>query len=321
MKAAVYYENGGPEVLRYEDVPDPECGPQDVVIDVEAVSIEGGDLLYRWGAPPPVTPYCVGYQAAGTIVEVGSEVTERAVGQRVTTVGANGSHAEKRAVHWSVSYPVPYGMPIEQAATVPVPYSTADDCLFEYGRLQPGERVLVQAGASGVGLAAIQLAKRAGATVFATASRDDKLERLRAFGVDYPINYASEDVVARVKELTAGRGIDVIVDGIGGEVTQNSFRMCAPRGRVCLYGNVDRGSFAYRYDLSMMRGNRSVIGVSLASESGTQRVRDIVQGHIDAMARGELRAVIDRSFPLSEAADAHRYIESRQSFGRVLMIP
>jgi len=321
MQAAVYYENGGPEVLRYEEVPDPELGAAEVLIAVEAVSVEGGDLLYRWGAPPPYTPYCVGYQAAGTIVGVGSEVSERTVGQRVTTVGANGAYAELRAVHWSVAYPVPDALGIREAATVPVPYCTADDCLFEYGRLLPGETVLVQAGASGVGLAAIQLAKRFGARVLATASSDDKLARLGELGVDHGINYASEDVVARVKALTGGRGADVIVDGVGGEVTQNSFRACAEKGRVCLYGNVDRGSFTYRYDLSMMRGNRSIIGVSLASESGTQRVRDIVQGHVDAMARGELKPVLDRTFPLSEAAEAHRYVESRQSFGRVLLIP
>jgi NADPH2:quinone reductase len=113
----------------------------------------------------------------------------------------------------------------------------------------------------------------------------------------------------------------VIVDGVGGEVTQQSFQVCAPKGRVCMYGNVDRGSFRYKYDLNPMRGNRSLIGVSLASESGTDRVRAILARHLETMARGELRAVIDRRFPLSEAAEAHAYIESRASFGRVLLIP
>lgn len=321
MKAAVYYQNGGPEVFRYEDVADPACIAEHVVIDVEAVSIEGGDLLYRWGAPPAVKPFVVGYQAAGTIREIGDGVLGLQVGQRVTTVGANGSHASRRLVHWRAAHLVPDGLPLRDAATVPVPYSTADDCLFEYGRLQPGEVVLVHAGGSGVGLAAIQLAKNYGATVIATASSAAKLERLRDLGLDHGIDYKTEDFVARVKQITAGRGADVIVDGIGGEVTQQSFRCCAPRGRVCMYGNVDRGSFTYKYDLNPMRGNRSVIGVSLAGEAGTDRVRAILRRHLESMAKGQLRAVIDRTFPLAEAAEAHAYVESRASFGRVLLIP
>jgi NADPH:quinone reductase len=263
----------------------------------------------------------VGYQAAGRIRAVGADVPGFRVGQRVTTMGANGSHAALRAVHWRVAYAVPDELSIEDAATVPVPYCTADDCLFEYGRLLPGERVLVQAGASGVGLAAIQLAKRHGAVVLATSSSDSKLERLREYGVDHGINYRSDDVVARVLQITDGRGIDVIVDGVGGEVTQQSFRMCAPKGRVCMYGNVDRASFQYRYDLSAMRGNRVIYGVSLASEGATPRVRQIIERHLAAMAHGESRAVIDRSFPLAEAAAAHTYVESRAAFGRVILIP
>lgn len=321
MKAAVYYVNGAPDVFKYEDVPDPVAGPDQLVIDVEAVSIEGGDLLYRWGAAPPTRPYIVGYAAAGRISEVGSHVRGFEVGQRVTTTGMNGSHAQRRSVHWRAAHAVPDALTIEAAATVPVPYCTADDCLFEYGRLAAGESVLVQAGASGVGLAAIQLAKRAGATVFATASSDEKLARLEDFGVDHGINYRTDDVVARIMALTNGRGIDVIVDGIGGDVTQQSFRVCAPKGRVCMYGNVDRKSFQYRYDLSPMRGNRALFGVSLSTEAGTDRVRAIIARHLQHMASGELKAVIDRKFALSEAAAAHEYIESRQSFGRVLLVP
>ncbi len=170
MKAAVYYETGAPSVFKYEDVPDPECHPQGVTIRVEAVSIEGGDVLNRAGGIMASTPHCVGYQAAGTIVEVGSEVTEREEGQRVATVFPFGSHAELRQVGWKQSFLVPDDYSMLEASTIPIPFGTADDCLFEYGHLRAGETVLVQAGSSGVGLAAIQLAKRAGATVFTTAS-------------------------------------------------------------------------------------------------------------------------------------------------------
>jgi NADPH2:quinone reductase len=319
MKAAVYYENGGPEVFRYEEVADPRCHENGIVIDVEAVSIEGGDVLNRAGGPLAAVPHVVGYQAAGTIVEVGAGVSEREVGQRVATVFPFGSHAAKRHVGAPQSFLVPEGMPLGEAATIPIPFGTAADSLFEYGRLQPGETVLVQGGAGGVGLAAIQLAKRAGATVFTTASSDAKLEKLAAYGVDHGINYAREDFVAEVKRITDGRGIDVIVDGVGGEVTQRSFEISAYKGRVMMYGTSARDF--RKYDLDPMRGNRSIIGVSLTPEFGSQRVIDMVETHIRDVASGALRVEIDRTFPLSDAAAAHAYIESRQAFGRVLLIP
>ena len=322
MKAAVYFANGPPDVFQYADVPDPVCGADQLLIDVEAISVEGGDLLFRWGATPPVRPYIVGYAAAGCVREVGANVSGFAVGQRVTTMGANGSYAERRAVHWRTAHPVPDALSIEAAVCVPMAFATADDCLFEYGRLKPSENVLVQAGASGVGLAAVQLAKRHGATVFATASSDAKLARLVAIGVDHGINYTTADVVAEVMSRTGGRGAELILDGVGGDVTQRcSFRACAPKGRVCMYGNADRASFAFRYDLNAMRSNRTIHGVSLATEAGSDRVHVIIRRHLESVARGELQAVIDRTFPLREAAAAHTYIESRQSFGRVLLVP
>src|SRR4051794_29497496 len=179
MKAAVNYEAGGPDVLRYEDVPDPEPGDGDVLVRVEAISIEGGDTLGRGGTGgTDGRPHIVGYQAAGTVIGAGSAVSGLAEGDRVVTVGLDGSHAELRVVPEAFCWAIPDGLDIEQAACIPIPFGTADDCLFEFGRLQPGETALIQAGASGVGIAAIQLAKRAGATVLATASKQDKLTGL-----------------------------------------------------------------------------------------------------------------------------------------------
>ena len=179
MKAAVYYENGGPEVLRYEDVPDPACHPKGVIIRVEAIAIEGGDTLNRFGGPLVTKPHIVGYQAAGEIIEVGAEVTHLKVGQKVATVNNFGSHAALRSVPARNCWPVPEGYDIAKASAIPVTFGTAHDCLFEYGRMKAGEIVLVQAGASGVGVAAIQLARRAGAKmILATASSDERLERL-----------------------------------------------------------------------------------------------------------------------------------------------
>lgn len=321
MKAAVYYENGGPEVFRYEDVPDPECHPKGVVIRVEAVSIEGGDTLNRFRGPLVTRPHVVGYQAAGEVVEVGPEVTDLRVGQKVVTTGAFGSHAELRAVPAKTAWPIPDGMDVRQAAVIPVPFGTADDCLFEFGRMKQGDVVLVQAGASGVGVAAIQLAARAGASmVLATASSDERLEHLKPLGLTHGINYRTHDVVQEVMRLTDKKGCDVIVDSVGGPTLQSSILSLAYRGRVSMVGQAGREPM--KVDVgSMMGGNRSLSGVFLGAEITTDRVRNNIQRLIEDVARGDLKVVIDRTFPLAEAAEAHRYIESRQAVGRVLLIP
>src|SRR5882757_5184781 len=254
MKAAVYYQNGGPEVLKYEDVPDPVCHPKGVVIRVEAVSIEGGDTLNRWHGAMLSKPHVVGYQAGGEIVEVGAEVTDLKVGQKVTTVFGAGSHAELRALPARNAWPVPKGFDIKLASAIPVPFGTADDCLFEFGHLKAGETVLLQAGASGVGVAAIQLAKRAGATVFATASSDERLERLKPLGMDHGINYRAQDVAKAVRKLTDKKGVNLVVDPVGGSTLQGSINALAYRGRISMVGAAGREEM--RVDVSpLMMGN------------------------------------------------------------------
>src|SRR5438105_13598668 len=217
MKAAVIYENGGPDVLRYEDVPDPECPGGCVLIDVDAISIEGGDLLARAGSPPASVPHIVGYLSAGTVVEVGAGVEDRAVGERVVTLNAAGSHASKRVTPAMSTWPIPAGLDAAPAACIPVAFGTAQECLFTAGNLEAGQTVLIHAGAGGVGMAAIQLAKQAGATVISTASSDEKLARLKPLGLDHGINYANESFVDRTKELTDGKGVSVAIDSIGGQ--------------------------------------------------------------------------------------------------------
>ena len=320
MKAAVYYENGTPEVFKYEDVPDPVCHPKGVVIRVEAVSIEGGDTLNRWRGPLLAKPHIVGYQAGGEIIEVGSEVEHLRVGQKVTTVFNLGSHAALRAVPARNAWPVPAGYDIKLASAIPVPFGTADDCLFEFGHLNAGETVLVQAGASGVGVAAIQLAKRAGATVLATASSDERLERLKPLGLDHAINYRREDVAKSVMKLTNKKGVDLVVDPVGGATLQSSIMSLAYRGRISMVGAAGRE--AMTVDVSpLMAGNRSLTGVFLGAEIATDRAHHMIQRLVEEAARGEFKVVIDRTFPLAQAGAAHAYIESRQAVGRVLLLP
>ena len=322
MKAAVYYENGSPEVFRYEDVPDPECPEDGVVVDVQVVSIEGGDTLSRAGGELASRPHIVGYQCAGVISEVGAAVSDRSIGQRVVSVDVFGSHAEKRAVRAATTWPIPDGLDMQRAAAVPIPVGTADDCLFEFGRLQAGESVLVQAGAGAVGMACIQLARRAGATVLATASSDEKLERLADLGLNHGINYLKHDFVSRARELTGGRGPELVVDSVGGEVLEGSIECAAYRGRIITVGDAGRSKLVPNAGL-LRASNKSLTGVFLGAELffNQARVVPMIQRHLEAVAAGSLEIVIDRSFPLADAAAAHAYIESRQAYGRVLLIP
>ncbi|KQW70873.1 NADP-dependent oxidoreductase [Phenylobacterium sp. Root77] len=320
MKAAVYYENGGPEVLKYEDFPDPALHPKGVIIKVEAIAIEGGDVLSRFGGKLMTNPHVVGYQAAGEIIAVGAEVTHLKVGQKVATVNNWGSHAELRSVPARNCWPIPDDFDVKKAAAIPVTFGTADDCLFDAANLKAGETVLVQAGASGVGVAAIQLAKRAGATVLATASSDERLERLKPLGLDHGINYAREDVVKEVMRLTDKKGADVIVDSVGGPTLQGSINALAYRGRVSMVGAAGREPMVVDVG-AMMGGNRQLRGVFLGAEIMTDRAHDNIQRLMEEAARGELEVVIDKVFPLSDAAGAHAYIESRAAVGRVVLVP
>lgn len=321
MKAAVIHKNGPPENLKYEDVPDPTIDENSVLVRNQVISIEGGDTLHRIQTDFTSHPHIVGYQSAGEIIEVGANVDGYSVGQRVVTVMGAGSHAELRAVPALTAFPIPDGLSTEEAATIPIPFGTAHECLFEFGNLQAGQTVLVQAAASAVGLAAIQLAKRAGATVIATASSTEKLDAAKKLGMDHGINYLKEDVVTEVMRLTNNQGVNLVVDPVGGQTLQKSIESLAYRGRVCTMGRASREEMTY--DLSTLgAGNRSITGVFFGAEIITPRVQKLVRELIADVAKGELKVVLDaKRFKLTQAAEAHTYIESRAAIGRVLMIP
>jgi NADPH2:quinone reductase len=322
MKAAVIYENGPPEVLRYEEVPEPECPDGCVVVDAEAISIEGGDLLARAASPPPAVPWIVGYLSAGPVSEVGAGVDAPAVGDRVVTLNVAGSHAERRAVPAMMTWAIPDGLDAARATSVPVAFGTAFECLFTAGNLAAGETALIHAGAGGVGVAAIQLAKQAGATVIATASSDEKLERLQTLGLDHGINYASEDFVERTKELTGSNGVDVVLDPIGGQNLVDSVGVLAYRGTLVSVGVAARAGSTVEAQLLWERNNtlRGVyLGGAIVAEH--ERVHAMIGDLLGRVAGAELQVEIDSSFPLAEAAAAHAYVESRKAFGRVVITP
>jgi NADPH2:quinone reductase len=322
MKAAVIFENGPPEVLRYEDVPDPVCPDGCVLLEVEAISIEGGDLLARAFSPPPTTPHVVGYLCAGTVIEVGAGVEGLAAGEKVVALNADGSHAEKRVVPAVMTWPVPEGLDPAVAACVPVAVGTAQECLFTAAGLEQGQTVLVHAGAGGVGMAAIQLAAQAGATVISTASSDEKLERLKSLGLDHGINYANESFVDRVGELTDGRGVDVVLDSVGGQNLVDSIDALAYRGTLVSVGVAGRAGSDVEAK-SLWAKNNTLRGVYLGGALLAEypRVHAMISDLIGRVASGELRIEIDSSFALAEAAAAHAYLEGRNAFGRVVMTP
>lgn len=322
MKAAVYYENGGPEVLRYEDVTDPVCPPDGVVLDVEVVSLEGGDTLHRAGSPLPTRPHVVGYQCAGTIREVGPKVKDRRVGERAVVAVASGSHAERVAAPAATTWPVPAGADLEAIACVPVAFGTAHEALFAFGSLAPGERVLVHAGAGGVGLAAIQLARAAGAEVVTTASSDEKLARLRDFGAAHGVNYRTSGLVEAVARAVGPDAIDLVVDTVGGKTLQESVQCLRYRGRIVNLGIAGRDQVPF-HPMPLWRRNGTLVGLSLSTSLQHEWARTyaVIADCIRRVASGELRVVIAARYPLSQAAAAHAYVEGRAAFGRVVMLP
>jgi NADPH2:quinone reductase len=322
MKAAVYYENGPPDVLKYEEVPDPKCPPDGVVIDVAVISLEGGDTLHRARTPFTDKPHIVGYQCAGTICEVGAKVTNRKVGQRVVAVVPSGSHAARVAANAAATWLIPEKANLTAIACVPVAFGTAHDSLFALGQLQPGQTVLIHAGAGGVGLAAIQLAKAAGAKVITTASADEKLARLKELGADHGVNYKSSPLVETVAKAVGENQVDLVIDSVGGRVLQDSVSCLRYRGRIVNFGFAGRDMSPFN-PFPLWSKNASLVGFSLTTSLRFEgpRTHGVIDECIARVARGELQVVIDRRFALSDAVAAHKYAESRVAFGRILMVP
>jgi NADPH:quinone reductase len=319
MKAAVYDQPGSPDVLHYVDVPDPVCPKDGVLIRIEAIAIEGGDLINRASAPPPHSAFIMGYAAAGEIIAVGENVSNRHVGQKVTSFDLAGSHAELRAVAASRTWPVPEGLGMAAAAALPISFGTAYHCLFTRGDVKRGETVLVQAGAGGVGLAAIQLAHQAGATVLATVSGHERTERLFGFGLDHAIDHRSVDVVDTAMRLTEGRGVDLVVDPVGSTL-QDSLAALSAEGRLVFVGNA--GGAQLNVDLwPALQKNQSLFGVFMGTQLEKPDVYATISQMLDRSAAGTLKVIVEKTFPLAAAAEAHAYAESNPILGRVVLSP
>ncbi|WP_435320255.1 quinone oxidoreductase family protein [Haloarchaeobius sp. TZWSO28] len=323
MKAIEVTEYGDTESMQVveEDVPEP--GPGQVRIEVEAAGINFADIMQRRGHYPggPEAPFRPGFEAAGTIEAVGEGVAYEG-GERVVGLVGVGGYAEYAVTDAESLFPIPEGMSFAEAAGFPVQFLTAHNCLFGWGGLEEGESVLIQAAAGGVGTAAVQLADRAGAEVFGTASTQEKLDLAADLGCDHPINYTEEDFRAVVLDETDGEGVDLALDGVGDEVFAESVRATKDFGRIVPYGAAS-GVPGTLDTSEMFFRNQSVIGYHLgkAMQQKPQRVLEAVPDLTQGLESGELEVIVGETFALEDAAEAHEYIEARKSSGKVVLEP
>ncbi|MFC7212800.1 zinc-binding alcohol dehydrogenase family protein [Saliphagus sp. GCM10025334] len=323
MHAIEVNEYGDSDRLEYTEREVPEPGPGDVRIDVEAAGINFADVMQRRGVYPggPEPPYVPGMEAAGT-VDAAGEGVDLEEGDRVVGMLGGGGYAEYATANAQMLLPIPDGMSFEEAAGFPVQFLTAHSCLFEWGELEEGESVLIQAAAGGVGTAAVQLASRAGAEVFGTASTEEKLELASDLGCDYPIQYTEVDFRDPIEEATDGEGVDLVLESVGDDVFDRSLDALGHFGRLVTYG-VASGVPANAENRRLLFENKSVVGFHLgqASRHDPKRIMRAVPDLTKGLAEGELEVIVGETFALEDANEAHQFIEDRKSVGKVVLVP
>ncbi|ELZ08933.1 NAD(P)H quinone oxidoreductase [Halovivax asiaticus JCM 14624] len=320
IEVAAYGDSDALEVTEREK---PEPGPGEVRIAVEAAGINFADVMQRRGVYPggPDAPYVPGMEAAGT-VDAAGEGVGLDEGDRVVAMLGGGGYAEYVTANAQMLFPIPEGMSFEEAAGFPVQFLTAHCCLFGWGGLEEGEQVLIQAAAGGVGTAAVQLASNAGAEVFGTASTQKKLDLAADLGCDHPIQYTDVDFRDVVDKETDGEGVDLVLESVGDDVFDRSLDALAHFGRLVTYG-VASGVPASAENRRLLFENKSVHGFHLgqASSHDPSRVMAAVPDLTSGFESGELEVIVGETFPLTEAADAHQFIEDRKSTGKVVLVP
>lgn len=336
MRQVVIPRFGAPDVMEMRELPDPSPGADDLRIRIRAAGINFADILARLGLYPdaPKPPMVVGYEVAGKIDAVGANVVGFAPGERVVALTRFGGYADTVVVPATQAFHFPDELSDSEAAAVPVNYLTASIALYRMAALTPGETVLVHNAGGGVGIAATQLARLRRAVVIGTASAF-KHDALRSFGVDHAIDYRHANVAEEVKTLTRGRGVDVILDPIGGRSFTESYRMLAPLGRLIIFGlsaaapGEKRSAWRALHTwlstprfnpMSMINRNRGVFGLHLGHLWDERRqLATMMDMLISELAAGRLTPVVARTFPLERAADAHRFIQSRANIGKVVL--
>ena len=322
MKAIRIDGFGGPEVLRLADVPDPSPGPGQIAVRVEAAGLNFVDVYNRTGLYPNPLPFVPGMEGAGVVAEVGPGVAAWREGDRVAWTGILGSYAGRVLLPADRAVAVPLGMSTDTAAALMLQGLTAHYLCTSTYPLKKGDTCLVHAAAGGVGLLLVQMAKRRGARVIGTVGTEAKAALAREAGADEVVLYTREDFLEAVKRLTGGRGVDVVYDSVGKATAEKSLDCLVPRGMMVFFGNasgpvppIDPLALARRGSLFLTRPNLMHYIADRASLEA--RAADV----LGEAAAGRLKARIDRTYPLAEAAEAHRALEGRQTTGKVLLVP
>jgi putative PIG3 family NAD(P)H quinone oxidoreductase len=325
MRAVVVTEPGPPEVLTVREVADPELQSGEVVIDVAATAVNRADLLQRQGnyPPPPGAPSYLGLECSGTISAVGDAVAGWNVGDEVCALLGGGGYAERVAVPFGQLLPIPSGVALVDAAALPEATCTVWSMVFGAvaGRLQPGERLLVHGGTSGIGTMAIQLAKACGATVFATAGTPRKVAACHDLGAKVAINYQDELFEERVAAETGGHGVDVVLDNMGAVYLERNMASLGIGGRLIVLGL--QGGVKGELNLGMVLAKRATVhAAGLRARPLAEKAAVVSETHANVwplIESGAVRPVIDRVLTLDDAAEAHRLVESSEHIGKVLL--
>ena len=322
MRAVVLAGYGGPEVLRLAEVEPPVPGPEEILVEVAATALNRADVLQRMGRypGPPAEIEILGLEFAGRVAAVGERVRSLATGDAVMGLSNGGAYAEQLVTHERMALRPPAGMALADAAAIPEVWITAWDALVCQGGLTSGRAALVHGGGSGVGTAAIQIAKAIGATVVATASAA-KVAGCRQLGADLAVDYRSEDFVEAARDLTAGRGVDVVLDIVGGDNLARNLAALAVCGSIVQVGLLGAGEAAVPLRRLMAKRAR-LVGTVLRARPLEEKIalsRRFATEILPLFETGRLRAVIDRRFAIDEVAEAHRYMQSNQNFGKILL--
>ncbi|NED99028.1 NAD(P)H-quinone oxidoreductase [Phytoactinopolyspora halotolerans] len=323
MRAVVITEPGDPEVLEWRDVPDPECAPDEVLLDVAASAVNRADLLQRQGhyPPPAGAPEWPGLECSGTVREVGSAVSGWSPGDRVCALLSGGGYAERVAVPSGQLLPVPAGVDLVSAAGLPEVMCTVWSNVVMAAGLVSGDVLLVHGGASGIGTAAIQVGVALGATVAVTAGTREKLDRCAELGASILVNYREEEFPAAVRDATGGHGADVVLDIIGAKYLEANIDALATGGRIVVIGL--QGGRKAELNLQALMGKRaSVIGTTLRGRPPVEKaaiVADVRERLWPLIENGAVAPVIDSLIPMSMAADAHRLVEEGRHVGKVIL--
>ena len=328
MRAVVFDGQGGPEVLRIAELPDPRPSRGEVVVRVRAAAVNRADLLQRRGLypPPPGTRAdAPGLELAGEVAALGEGVTRVAVGDRVMAIAPGEAQAEVAVAHERMLVPVPAALSLEEAGAAMEAFLTAHDALFTIGGLRPGWPVLIHAAGSGVATAALQLVRAAGATAIGTSRTPEKLERARALGLAHGIHVdgARPAFAAEVRRLTGGDGVPLIVDFVGGPYLAENLAALATGGRLVAVGTLGGGSATLELPV-LMRSRASVVGTVLRARPPEEKIRAtrlFTAEVLPLLAAGRVRPVVDAVYPLDRVREAHERLERNDSFGKLVLAP